>query len=64
MRAIGYPFMRYGHEARTARTLESEMAEPASAPRGPDADLFSYLMHAPMEPLNCTVQLSDASPEL
>ena len=47
------------------RKFEADMAPLASAPRQLEAEfLFPYLAHAPMEPLNCTVQLSDGRAEL
>ncbi len=47
------------------RAFDADMAPLASAPRRLDAEfVFPYLAHAPMEPLNCTVQLSDGRAEL
>jgi isoquinoline 1-oxidoreductase beta subunit len=47
------------------RQLEADMAPLATAPRKLEAEfVFPYLAHAPMEPLNCTVQLSDGRAEL
>jgi len=48
-----------------ARKFDADMAPLASAPRKLEAEfVFPYLAHAPMEPLNCTVQLSDGRAEL
>ncbi len=47
------------------RQFDADMAPLASAPRQIEAEfIFPYLAHAPMEPLNCTVALSDAGAEL
>jgi isoquinoline 1-oxidoreductase beta subunit len=47
------------------RKFEADMAPLANAPRQLEAEfVFPYLAHAPMEPLNCTVQLSDGRAEL
>ncbi len=47
------------------RQFEADMAPLATAPRKLEAEfVFPYLAHAPMEPLNCTVQLSDGRAEL
>ena len=47
------------------RKLEADMALLATAPRQLEAEfVFPYLAHAPMEPLNCTVQLSEGRAEL
>ena len=47
------------------RAFDADMAPLASAPRKLEAEfVFPYLAHAPMEPLNCTVQLSDGRAEL
>ena len=47
------------------RQFDADMAPLASAPRQIEAEfVFPYLAHAPMEPLNCTVALSDAGAEL
>ncbi|WP_418148298.1 xanthine dehydrogenase family protein molybdopterin-binding subunit [Variovorax paradoxus] len=41
-----------------ARKFDADMAPLAKAPRQLEAEfVFPYLAHAPMEPLNCTVQL-------
>jgi isoquinoline 1-oxidoreductase beta subunit len=48
-----------------ARKFDADMAPLAKAPRQLDAEfVFPYLAHAPMEPLNCTVKLSDDRAEL
>ncbi|MCW5666755.1 MAG: xanthine dehydrogenase family protein molybdopterin-binding subunit [Piscinibacter sp.] len=48
-----------------ARQFEADMAPLAGAPKKIEAEFaFPYLAHAPMEPLNCTVQLGDAGAEL
>jgi isoquinoline 1-oxidoreductase beta subunit len=45
--------------------FDADMAPLATAPRQLKAEfVFPYLAHAPMEPLNCTVQLSDGRAEL
>jgi isoquinoline 1-oxidoreductase subunit beta len=47
------------------RQFEADMAPLATAPRKLEAEfVFPYLAHAPMEPLNCTVQISDGRAEL
>ena len=47
------------------RAFDADMAPLATAPRQLEAEfVFPYLAHAPMEPLNCTVQLSDGRAEL
>ena len=47
------------------RKLDADMAPLATAPRQLEAEfVFPYLAHAAMEPLNCTVQLSDGRAEL
>jgi isoquinoline 1-oxidoreductase beta subunit len=47
------------------RAFDADMAPLATAPRKLEAEfVFPYLAHAPMEPLNCTVQLSDGRAEL
>ena len=47
------------------RQFEADMAPLATAPRQLEAEfVFPYLAHAPMEPLNCTVQLSGGRAEL
>ncbi|QQX89427.1 xanthine dehydrogenase family protein molybdopterin-binding subunit (plasmid) [Cupriavidus necator] len=47
------------------RQFDADMAPLATAPRKLEAEfVFPYLAHAPMEPLNCTVQLSDGRAEL
>lgn len=47
------------------RAFDADMAPLATAPRVLEAEfVFPYLAHAPMEPLNCTVQLSDGRAEL
>ncbi|WP_375138829.1 xanthine dehydrogenase family protein molybdopterin-binding subunit [Piscinibacter defluvii] len=48
-----------------ARQFEADMAPLAGAAKKIEAEFaFPYLAHAPMEPLNCTVQLGDAGAEL
>ncbi|MFM0123384.1 xanthine dehydrogenase family protein molybdopterin-binding subunit [Paraburkholderia sp. RL18-101-BIB-B] len=48
-----------------ARQFDADMAPLATAPHQLEAEfVFPYLAHAPMEPLNCTVQLSDGRAEL
>jgi len=48
-----------------ARQFDADMAPLETAPHRIDAEfVFPYLAHAPMEPLNCTVQLSDAGADL
>ena len=48
-----------------ARAFDADMAPLATAPRQIEAEfVFPYLAHAPMEPLNCTVQLSAGGAEL
>ncbi|MBX3604345.1 MAG: xanthine dehydrogenase family protein molybdopterin-binding subunit [Piscinibacter sp.] len=47
------------------RHFDADMAPLARAPQRLDAEfVFPYLAHAPMEPLNCTVRLTDAGAEL
>jgi len=47
------------------RHFDADMAPLASAPRSIEAEFqFPYLAHAPMEPLNCTVQLKADGAEL
>lgn len=47
------------------RAFDADMAPLANAPRTIEAEfVFPYLAHAPMEPLNCTVDLSDDQAEL
>lgn len=47
------------------RQFDADMTPLDTAPRQLDAEfVFPYLAHAPMEPLNCTVQLSDERAEL
>ncbi len=47
------------------RAFDADMAPLATAPRQLEAEFaFPYLAHAPMEPLNCTVQLADGRAEL
>ncbi|MFS8980642.1 xanthine dehydrogenase family protein molybdopterin-binding subunit [Cupriavidus necator] len=47
------------------RQFDADMAPLATAPRKLEAEfVFPYLAHAPMEPLNCTVQLSDGRADL
>jgi isoquinoline 1-oxidoreductase beta subunit len=47
------------------RQFDADMAPLATAPHRLEAEfVFPYLAHAPMEPLNCTVQLSDGLAEL
>lgn len=47
------------------RHFDADLAPLASAPLKLEAEFtFPYLAHAPMEPLNCTVQLSDNGAEL
>ena len=44
------------------RKLDADMAPLDTAPRQLEAEfVFPYLAHAAMEPLNCTVQLSDGA---
>lgn len=48
-----------------ARAFDADMAPLASAPLTIEAEfVFPYLAHAPMEPLNCTVRVSDERAEL
>lgn len=48
-----------------ARHFDADMAPLAGAPKQLEAEfVFPYLAHAPMEPLNCTVQLGDGQAEL
>ncbi|ROZ74354.1 xanthine dehydrogenase family protein molybdopterin-binding subunit [Ramlibacter sp. WS9] len=47
------------------RHFEADMAPMATAPRHLEAEfVFPYLAHAAMEPLNCTVALSDGGAEV
>jgi isoquinoline 1-oxidoreductase beta subunit len=47
------------------RKFDADMAPLATAPRQLEAEFaFPYLAHAAMEPLNCTVQLSDDCAEI
>ena len=47
------------------RLFEADMAALATAPRQLEAEfVFPYLAHAAMEPLNCTVRLSEGRAEL
>lgn len=47
------------------RQFDADMAPLTGAPRHIDAEfIFPYLAHAPMEPLNCTVQLGEGKAEL
>jgi isoquinoline 1-oxidoreductase subunit beta len=47
------------------RKLDADMAPLATAPRHLEAEfVFPYLAHAPMEPLNCTVALTEGGAEL
>ena len=47
------------------RLFEADMAPLETAPHRLEAEfVFPYLAHAPMEPLNCTVKLSEARCEL
>jgi len=47
------------------RQFDADMAPLATAPKHIDAEfIFPYLAHAPMEPLNCTVQLSEGKADL
>jgi len=48
-----------------AMQFEADMAPLAQAPHQLEAEfVFPYLAHAPMEPLNCTVQLSEGRAQL
>lgn len=48
-----------------SRKFDADMAPLATAPRQLEAEfVFPYLAHAPMEPLNCTVKLSNGRAEL
>lgn len=48
-----------------ARHFDADMAPLATAPKQLEAEfVFPYLAHAPMEPLNCTVELADGRAEL
>ena len=45
--------------------FDADMSPMASAPRHIEAEfVFPYLAHTPMEPLNCTVQISEGKAEL
>ncbi len=47
------------------RAFDADMAPLATAPRQLEAEfVFPYLAHAPMEPLNCTVQLAGGRADL
>jgi isoquinoline 1-oxidoreductase beta subunit len=47
------------------RHFDADMGPLAGAPKQIEAEFhFPYLAHAPMEPLNCTVQISDQGAEL
>ncbi|MEA3395006.1 MAG: xanthine dehydrogenase family protein molybdopterin-binding subunit [Pseudomonadota bacterium] len=47
------------------RHFDADMAPLANAPHTLEAEfVFPYLAHAPMEPLNCTVQIGDNGAEL
>lgn len=47
------------------RKFDADMAPLAGAPHQIQAEfVFPYLAHAPMEPLNCTVKISDSGAEL
>ncbi|MDP9046294.1 MAG: xanthine dehydrogenase family protein molybdopterin-binding subunit [Pseudomonadota bacterium] len=47
------------------RAFNADMAPLATAPHQLEAEfVFPYLAHAPMEPLNCTVQLAEARADL
>ncbi|MGH8811779.1 MAG: molybdopterin cofactor-binding domain-containing protein [Advenella sp.] len=47
------------------RLYEADMSPLASAPHKLDAEFFfPYLAHAPMEPLNCTVQMTENGAQL
>ncbi|CAN7655951.1 xanthine dehydrogenase family protein molybdopterin-binding subunit [Variovorax sp. LjRoot290] len=47
------------------RKFDADMAPLATAPRQLEAEfVFPYLPHAPMEPLNCTVKLSEGRAEV
>ncbi len=47
------------------RQFDADMAPLAKAPKRIDAEfVFPYLAHAPMEPLNCTVELADGQAQL
>jgi isoquinoline 1-oxidoreductase subunit beta len=47
------------------RQFDADMTPLTAAPHQLEAEfVFPYLAHAPMEPLNCTVQLSDGRAEL
>jgi isoquinoline 1-oxidoreductase beta subunit len=47
------------------RHFDADMAPLATAPRRIEAEfVFPYLAHAPMEPLNCTIRLSEQRAEL
>jgi isoquinoline 1-oxidoreductase beta subunit len=47
------------------RAFDADLAPLATAPHRIEAEFhFPYLAHAPMEPLNCTVQLGDTQAEI
>ncbi|KDB50481.1 Isoquinoline 1-oxidoreductase subunit beta [Sphaerotilus natans subsp. natans DSM 6575] len=47
------------------RAFDADLAPLATAPHRIEAEFhFPYLAHAPMEPLNCTVQLGEAQAEI
>ncbi len=47
------------------RQFDADMAPLANAPKRIEAEfVFPYLAHAPMEPLNCTVELADGQAQL
>jgi isoquinoline 1-oxidoreductase beta subunit len=47
------------------RAFDADMTPLAGAPKQIEAEfVFPYLAHAPMEPLNCTVQISEGRAEL
>jgi isoquinoline 1-oxidoreductase subunit beta len=47
------------------RRFDADMAPLATAPRRLEAEfVFPYLAHAPMEPLNCTVRLSEGQADV
>lgn len=48
-----------------AKHFDADMTPLANAPKQIEAEfVFPYLAHAPMEPLNCTVELTDGRAEL